>query len=103
MENSQIKEQLIEFCSGIPDKLPDHPGLDESVPHAPKRVHNLSDNEKILAVKNALRYFKPDFHQILKSEFENELEEYGHIYMYRFRPKFQIKGNYYIPQNSTYL
>ena len=63
-----------------------------SVPHAPKRYHNLSASEAQLAVKNALRYFDPKFHAVLKPEFENELETYGHIYMYRFRPKLAIKA-----------
>ena len=63
-----------------------------SVPHAPKRYHNLSASEAQLAVKNALRYFDPKFHAVLKPEFENELETYGHIYMYRFRPNLAIKA-----------
>ena len=56
------------------------------VPHAPKRVHGLNEEDQLLAVKNALRYFDPKFHDILREEFTKELEEYGHIYMYRFRP-----------------
>lgn len=60
--------------------------LDPLVPHAPKRVHGLNAEDQALAVKNALRYFDPKFHDVLREEFSQELEEYGHIYMYRFRP-----------------
>ena len=60
--------------------------MDPLVPHAPKRVHGLNEEDQLLAVKNALRYFDPKFHDILREEFTQELEEYGHIYMYRFRP-----------------
>ena len=63
------------------------------MPHAPKRPHNLTELERVLAVKNALRYFEKKHHVTLTSEFENELDQYGHIYMYRFRPvNVPIKG-----------
>ena len=63
------------------------------LPHAPKRVPNLSEQEKVLAVNNALRYFPLKFHDILYQEFEEELEQYGHIYMYRFKPdEYQMKA-----------
>lgn len=81
-----IKEKLIELCSDFSDILPDLAPLDKRVPHAPKRVHGLDEEEIKLAVRNALRYFKPAFHPILRGEFLNELMEYGHIYMYRYRP-----------------
>ena len=63
-----------------------------SVPHAPKRYHNLTASEVQLSIKNALRYFDPKFHEVLRPEFEDELKTYGHIYMYRFRPKLAIKA-----------
>ena len=58
-----------------------------NIAHAPYRTHNLSKDEKKLAVKNALRYFPPETHKILAEEFAKELQEYGHIYMYRFMPE----------------
>ncbi|KYQ89491.1 urocanate hydratase [Tieghemostelium lacteum] len=72
---------------GIPlDPLPEHPVFDKSVPHAPGRPQILTVDEKKLAIKNALRYFPENLHEILGKEFLNELNTYGHIYMYRFRP-----------------
>merc|ERR1719167_1128558 len=58
-----------------------------NVAHAPFRTHNLSTQEKKLAVANALRYFPPETHAELGPEFAKELTEYGHIYMYRFMPR----------------
>ncbi|GAM20231.1 hypothetical protein SAMD00019534_034060 [Acytostelium subglobosum LB1] len=66
--------------------LPTHPGYDTSVPHAPGRPISLTPQEKRLAIKNALRYFPESTHAQLAPEFLEELEKYGHIYMYRFRP-----------------
>ena len=74
------------LVQGIPTILPEHPGLDETVDHAPSRRQVLSKPDKILALKNALRYFDPQFHQILAEEFLNELESFGRITMQRFRP-----------------
>ena len=71
---------------GIPSDLPVHPGLDTSVDHAPNRRKVLNDNEKILALKNALRYFDSKFHTVLASEFLDELDTFGRITMQRFRP-----------------
>jgi len=65
---------------------------DATVPHAPVRKVPLSDEEKVLAVSNALRYFSPSLHGILRPEFEEELRDYGHIYMYRFLPKFPVRA-----------
>ena len=67
-------------------ELPDHPGLDENVPHAPKRVHGLDSEEIQQALSNALRYFDRESHDQLQQEFLEELNDYGHIYMYRYRP-----------------
>jgi len=75
---------------GIPDKLPPPKALDTSVSHAPHRKEILSKAEKVLALKNALRYFDPVHHSVLSPEFKAELEEYGRIYMYRFRPSYKM-------------
>lgn len=76
--------------TGIPNELPPAPEYDNSVSHAPVRKDILSLEEKKLAVRNALRYFKPEFHKILAEEFANELKQYGRIYMYRFRPAYRM-------------
>jgi len=75
---------------GIPDTLPGPKPYDPEVNHAPKRRLILSDEEKKLAVRNALRYFKPEWHPVLAPEFAEELERYGRIYMYRFRPDYPM-------------
>jgi len=81
---------MVDFGQGIPNILPDKKPLDETVSHAPIRPQVLSEAEKILAVSNALRYFPKDWHKELAQEFLLELEEYGHIYMYRFRPDYEM-------------
>lgn len=75
---------------GIPSILPSAKGFDTSINHAPKRKAILSEEEKKLALKNALRYFEPKHHAELIKEFSNELNTYGRIYMYRFRPDYKI-------------
>ena len=75
---------------GIPTILPTKKAWDPSINHAPKRKEILNEEEKKLALKNALRYFEPQFHAELIPEFKAELEEYGRIYMYRFRPDYEI-------------
>ncbi len=82
-EWSVLRNSLVQ---GIPDTLPEHPGFDESVDHAPARRQVLNDDEKILALKNALRYFDSEFHSKLGAEFLEELETFGRITMQRFRP-----------------
>ena len=82
-EWSVLRNSLVQ---GIPDTLPEHPGFDESVDHAPARRQVLNDDEKILALKNALRYFNSEFHSKLGAEFLEELETFGRITMQRFRP-----------------
>ena len=82
-EWSVLRDSLVQ---GIPDTLPEHPGFDESVDHAPARRQVLNDDEKILALKNALRYFDSEFHSKLGAEFLEELETFGRITMQRFRP-----------------
>lgn len=75
---------------GIPNELPAHPGYDTNVNHAPRRKEILSFEEKKLALKNALRYFPEDLHAQLAPEFAKELQDYGRIYMYRFRPDHEM-------------
>ena len=75
---------------GIPSELPPKKEYDNSVSHAPKRKDILTDDEKKLAVKNALRYFNKKHHAELAPEFAEELEKYGRIYMYRFRPEYRM-------------
>jgi urocanate hydratase len=79
---------------GIPDNLPEPAQYDPNLNHAPKRKDILSVTEKKLAVKNALRYFPEKFHRILAPEFVQELRDYGRIYMYRFRPDYEIKARH---------
>ena len=79
--------------SGIPNELPPHPGFDSSVDHAPNRRKILQDNEKILALKNALRYFDKKFHHELVAEFLEELDTFGRITMQRYRPtEYEMKA-----------
>lgn len=75
---------------GIPKELPPKVSRDNSVNHAPKRKDILTEKEKVLALKNALRYFDKKFHKELIVDFKEELEQYGRIYMYRFRPTYEM-------------
>jgi len=75
---------------GIPNELPDFKKISNNLSHAPKRKDILSNTEKILALKNALRYFPKKHHSILGPEFNKELHDYGRIYMYRFQPDYEI-------------
>jgi urocanate hydratase len=77
---------------GIPDELPNHPGIDDSVDHAPIRKQILTAQEERLAIQNALRYFKPNYHNVLAKEFLEELRQYGRIYMHRLRPVETIRA-----------
>lgn len=77
---------------GIPDQLPQPKPYETNINHAPKRKEILGEEEKKLALKNALRYFEPKFHAELLPEFREELEKYGRIYMYRFRPDYEMKA-----------
>jgi urocanate hydratase len=89
MNTVEFKSVLQE---GIPSQLPDKKPYDHSVNHAPKRKDILSDAEKRLALQNALRYFAPEHHADLAPEFLEELRQYGRIYMYRFRPDYEMKA-----------
>lgn len=77
---------------GIPNELPQPKPYDPNINHAPKRKEILNEEEQKLALRNALRYFEPRFHAELLPEFRNELETYGRIYMYRFRPDYEMKA-----------
>ena len=81
---------MINFGQGIPNELPPPKPIDMSVSHAPIRPQILKESEKKLALSNALRYFPKEWHNKLAVEFLEELEEYGHIYMYRFRPEYDM-------------
>ncbi|MDO6811393.1 urocanate hydratase [Tenacibaculum soleae] len=75
---------------GIPNELPEMPVYDSSINRAPKRKEILTAEEKKLALRNALRYFDKKHHEVLLPEFADELEQYGRIYMYRFRPTYKM-------------
>lgn len=79
-----------ELSLGIPEELPAKKEYDTEVNHAPKRKDILTKVEKKLALRNALRYFNKKHHKTLLPEFAEELEEYGRIYMHRFRPDYQM-------------
>ena len=82
-----FKEKIEE---GIPDFLPVLRAYENSVNHAPKRKEILSEFERELALRNALRYFDVKHHELLLPEFAEELKTYGRIYMYRFRPSYEM-------------
>jgi len=82
-----FKETIL---TGIADELPQPKPYDTSINHAPNRKHILNTAEKKLAVRNALRYFDKKHHEVLAPEFATELERYGRIYMYRFRPDYEM-------------
>ena len=79
-----------EILAGIPEQLPEVKEYDKSINHAPKRKDILTKEQKRLALKNALRYFPERLHAQLAPEFYNELETYGRIYMYRYRPSYKM-------------
>ena len=87
MTTEEFRTAILE---GIPEGLPEPKPYDESINHAPKRKDILSDKEKALALKNALRYFPARHHAVLAKEFAEELRTYGRIYMYRFRPDYPM-------------
>ena len=79
-----------EIRAGIPDTLPQPKPYDTTINHAPKRKDILTPEQKELALRNALRYFEPKHHATLAPEFAEELAKYGRIYMYRFRPDYEM-------------
>ena len=80
--------------AGIPYPLPSPRPYEPEVNHAPRRKEILSDTEKELALRNALRYFPPETHAELAPEFAKELADYGRIYMYRLRPHYEMKARH---------
>lgn len=84
-----FQEQILE---GIPSQLPQAKPYEAEINHAPKRKEILTEEEKKLALQNALRYFEPHLHAELLPEFKEELEKYGRIYMYRLRPNYEMKA-----------
>ena len=80
----------MELTQGVPTSIPPKKSYDLSVNHAPKRKQILNEEEKHLALRNALRYFPSDQHETLITDFIEELETYGRIYMYRYRPDYDM-------------
>jgi urocanate hydratase len=78
------------IAQGIPETLPEPYIYNTEDNHAPVRKQILSAQEKQLALKNALRYFPKEWHEVLGAEFLCELNDYGRIYMYRFKPKYEM-------------
>ena len=87
MTTEEFRKAILE---GIPEELPAPKPYDKAINHAPKRKDILTEKEKALALKNALRYFPEKHHAVLAKEFASELKEYGRIYMYRFRPDYEM-------------
>lgn len=88
------EEFMADIRAGIPNTLPDPQPYDHTVNHAPKRKDILTSEEKKLALRNALRYFPKKFHATLAPEFLDELKTYGRIYMYRFRPTYDMHARH---------
>ena len=80
--------------AGIPDELPAPREYDITVNHAPRRKKILTPEQERLALKNALRYFPARHHAALAPEFAKELRDYGRIYMYRFRPTYDMHARH---------
>ncbi len=79
-----------EILAGIPAQLPEAKPYNPEINHAPRRKDILTPEQKVLALKNALRYFPENLHAALAPEFADELKRYGRIYMYRYRPSYKI-------------
>ena len=87
-----ISEFQQEIRQGIPATLPEMPQYDPDINHAPRRKDILTVEQKRLALRNALRYFPRELHAALAPEFADELQKYGRIYMYRYRPQYEMKA-----------
>ncbi|HLW40127.1 MAG TPA: urocanate hydratase [Brumimicrobium sp.] len=87
MTGKEFQEEIIE---GIPTNIPPAKEYDTTISHAPKRKEILTKEEEKLALRNALRYFPSEQHAVLLPEFRVELEKYGRIYMYRYRPDYKM-------------
>lgn len=79
-----------EILEGIPSEIPAMPAKEEGINHAPKRKQILTEDERKLALRNALRYFPKEQHATLAPEFMKELDDYGRIYMLRYRPTYKM-------------
>lgn len=90
-KNSDFKNSILE---GIPNEIPELINFDNSINRAPLRKKILNSEEKKLALKNALRYFPKTMHEQLITDFLDELNKYGRIYMYRYKPKYEIKARH---------
>ena len=89
MKTANFKTDLQEnFQNLVPEKKPFNPAIN----HAPRRKDILNRSEKKMALQNALRYFSPELHDRLAPEFLEELNEYGRIYMHRYRPDYEMKA-----------
>ena len=87
-----LQEFQADIRAGIPDYLPEPQAYDPDINHAPRRKDILTPEQKRLALRNALRYFPKKFHAVLAPEFAEELRTYGRIYMYRYRPRYEMKA-----------
>ena len=87
MNSNTFKDQILE---GIPSEIPANRKIEKGINHAPKRKQILSDEERKLAIQNALRYFPKEQHNQLATEFLNELNTLGRIYMLRYRPDYSM-------------
>ncbi len=85
-----LQEFQADIRAGIPDRLPAVKPYDKQINHAPRRKEILTPEERVLALKNALRYFPEKHHAVLIREFAEELRKYGRIYMYRLRPDYEM-------------
>jgi len=85
-----IEDIKADICQGIPVTIPPKKEYDPEVNHAPKRKEILSEEERKLALQNALRYFPKEQHAELLADFKEELDQYGRIYMYRYRPDYNM-------------
>lgn len=87
MELTAFQKEIME---GIPSVIPPMPPKEEGINHAPKRKQILTEDERKLALRNALRYFPKEQHATLAPEFLQELDDYGRIYMLRYRPTYKM-------------
>ena len=85
-----VEEFKKSVAEGIPTTLPQAKPYNPEVNHAPKRKKILTPDEERLALRNALRYFPAELHAALAPEFADELRRYGRIYMYRYRPDYDM-------------
>lgn len=88
-----VKQALMRLADGIPSQLPEYPAIDAVIDQAPARKQILSERDKELAIRNALRYIPEKWHATLAAEFKQELETFGRIFMMRFRPtEYEMKA-----------